>query len=94
MKDRMFEADIDDFDSDVDTPDLDWVYRIINAPVPTLPRVQLPRLGMPDFNLQWRRLKNHWRTIRRRKWLLVAVIGGVLATLCGFGQFLFSYFQF
>ena len=67
MKDRMFEADIDDFDSDVDIPDPDWVYRIINAPVPTLPRVQLPRLGIPDFNLQWRRLKERFRGMFIRK---------------------------
>ena len=78
MKDTMFAADIDDFDSDFDEPDPDILYRIINAPIPKFPELKKPKwFGIPDFNLQWRRLK-------RRKWLLRAIFAGIFATIFGF----------
>ena len=58
MKDNMFETDIDDYDSDIDTPDPDMLYRIINSPLPKMPKLVLPKwFGIPDCNLQLRRLK-------------------------------------
>ena len=82
MKDNMFETDIDDYDSDIDTPDPDMLYRIINSPLPKMPKLVLPKwFGIPDFNLQWRRLKC-------RKWLLAAITVGFLAII---GGLLFHY---
>ncbi len=44
MKDAMFEEKRDDYDSDADAPETELFYRIVNAPVPTLPRVKLPQV--------------------------------------------------
>ena len=78
MKDTMFEAaDIDDYDSDIDYPEPDIVYRIINAPIPKMPQLSVPKwFGIPDFEVHWRRLKYHKR-------LFAAVICGVIATFVG-----------
>jgi hypothetical protein len=87
MKDTMFEANINDYDSDV-VPDPDMFYRIINTPVPKMPTMpKLPKPSMPNFGLQWRRLKY---TYRSRKWLFAAYSGGLLATLVGLGHYCYS----
>ena len=85
MKDTMFEAKIDDFDSDVDVPDPDIFYRIINTPVPKMPKLSVPRLGVPNFRLYWRRLK-------RRKGLLAATTIGLIATVAGATQYFYTQY--
>ncbi len=46
MKDSMFEAKGDDFDSDVDTPESELLYKIINAPIPEMPKIKLPTVRL------------------------------------------------
>ena len=47
MKDSVFETDIDDYDSDIETPDPDMLhngfplYHIINSPHPKTPKDRL-----------------------------------------------------
>ena len=75
----MFEADVDDYDSDIDTPDPDILYRIMNAPIPQVPKLKLPKwFGIPDLNLQWRRLK-HKRGLMGAR----AIAVGLFATFVG-----------
>ena len=86
MKDTMFEeGKIDDFDSDVDVPDPDLLYRIINTPIPKMPTFSMPKLSVPNFGLYWRRLK-------RRKGLLAATTIGLIATAAGVGQYLYTQY--
>ena len=77
MKDTMFEANINDYDSDIDCPEPDILYRIINAPVPKMPQLVVPKwFRIPNFNAHWRRLKY-------RKGLYPAIICGLLPILIG-----------
>ena len=86
MKDTMFEeGKVDDFDSDVDVPDPDVLYRIINTPIPKMPTLSMPKLSVPNFGLYWRRLK-------RRKGLLAATTIGLIATAAGVGQYLYTQY--
>ena len=77
MKDTMFEANINDYDSDIDCQEPDILYRIINAPVPKMPQLVVPKwFGIPNFNVHWRRLKY-------RKGLYPAIICGLLPIFIG-----------
>jgi len=79
MKDTMFEADIDDYDSDIDCPEPNIFYRIFNDPVPKMVNGQLviPKwFGIPDFNIHWQRLKY-------RKGLHAAITCGMIAISIG-----------
>ena len=84
MKDTMFDTKVDEFDSDVDLPDPDLFYRMINYQ-PKMPEINLPTIQLPQgsWACQWRRLK-------RRKWLLAATSCGALATLSSMGHYFYA----
>ena len=59
---------LDDYDSDVDEPDPDILYRIINTP-------------MPDFKSY---VRNPFSSVRKRSWWKIgAVSAAVIATAAG-----------
>ena len=91
MKDNMFETEFDDFDSDVDSPDPDLFYRIINYKLPKIPQIPLPHpqklRNITDLRLQWRRLK-------QKPWLLAATSCGVMASFTGFAHYFYSTYYF
>ena len=78
MKDSMFDKNPeDDFDSDVDSPETEIFYRIVNAPIPQMPKIQMPRLAVPDFEVMWRRSKYQ---MRRNRYMIAAILSGLAAT--------------
>ena len=91
MKDNMFETEFDDFDSDVDSPDPDLFYRIINYKLPKIPQIPWPHpqklRNITDLRLQWRRLI-------QKPWLLAATSCGVMASFTGFAHYFYSTYYF
>ena len=89
MKEDMFldaNSRLDTFDSDVDEPDPDLFYRIINAPVPNFREIgrNIREKISPSFGQSYAQVIH--QKLRRRK-LLVASVTGTLA-VAGIGIYL------